>query len=293
MLTGGVSNEREVSLRSGKAVADALRSKGHEVALIDPRDGLGDIGKPDVVFPALHGAGGEDGTIQAALEVRGLSYVGPGVAASALCWDKWLYRQILQAGGLPIAEGELVTQASIWQSNLSKKPFVLKPIQGGSTLDSFIASNPGSIDKTQLEQTLKRYGVMLMEELIEGAELTLSILDRQPLPAIEIIPPEGSAFDYENKYNDATQELCPPQNVSKEVQKQAQDLALRAHKLTDCRDLSRTDIIAGKNGRLVILETNTLPGMTDQSLYPKAAAAAGIDFPSLCDKLVKMAQARA
>jgi D-alanine-D-alanine ligase len=293
VLSGGVSNEREVSLRSGKAVAEALRAKGHTVNMLDPKDGLDDIGRPDAVFPALYGKGGEDGTIQAALEARGLVYVGSGVAASALCWDKWLYRQVLQAAGLPVAEGEVVTLGTIWQSRLSKQPFVLKPIQGGSTLDAHIVRDPAKADKAKLERSLAQYGRMLLEELIVGTELTAGVLGGKPLPVVEIVPPPDSDFDYDNKYNGQTQELCPPKSVSEAVQKRAQDLALRAHQLAGCRDLSRTDIMVNGSGELFILETNTLPGMTSQSLFPKEAATAGITFPDLCDQLVQMTLARA
>ncbi len=292
ILAGGNSNEREVSLRSGAAVADALRQKGHTITMADPRDGLDNLGKPEVVFLALHGAGGEDGTIQAALETANIRYACSGVAASALCFDKWLYRQVLQAAGLPVAKGSTVTLETIWQSPLSRQPFVLKPIQGGSTIDAHIVRDPAKMDKKMLEDSLRRYGVMLLEELISGTELTVAILGDKLLPVVEIIPPEGSDFDYENKYNGKTQELCPPQHVSEEIQKKAQQLALAAHQLTGCRDLSRTDIMSNSAGQLFILETNTLPGMTNQSLLPKAAAAGGVSFPDLCDRLVQMALAR-
>lgn len=291
VLAGGNSNERDVSLRSGAAVAAALREKGHRVTMLDPRDGLGALGKPDVVFPALHGAGGEDGTIQAALETAGVPYIGSGVAASALCFDKWLYRQVLQSAGLPVAPGELVTADTLWRSPLSKQPFVLKPIQGGSTIDAHIVRDPINIDKKMIEASLRRYGVMLLETLIIGTEVTVGILGDKPLPSIEIIPPEGGDFDYDNKYNGKTQELCPPQHVSDALQKKAQKLALAAHQLTGCRHLSRTDLMINTAGKLFILETNTLPGMTNQSLLPKAATAAGLSFPELCDKLVRLALA--
>lgn len=292
VLAGGNSNEREVSLRSGAAVAEALRAKGHTVVLADPRDGPTKIGKPDVVFLALHGAGGEDGTIQAALETANLRYVGSGVAASALCFDKWLYRQVLQAANLPIANGALVTAETIWQSPLSQQPFVLKPIQGGSTIDAYIVRDLTKMDKTKLEASLRQYGVMLLEELVSGIELTVGILGDKPLPPVEIIPPENGDFDYDNKYNGKTQELCPPQHVSDALQKKAQELALAAHQLAGCRDLSRTDLMIDVSGKLFILETNTLPGMTNQSLLPKAAAAGGFSFPELCDQLVRLALAR-
>lgn len=292
VLAGGNSNERNVSLRSGAAVAHALNSIGHHVTTIDPRDGLTLPVQTDVVFPALHGLGGEDGTVQAALETASVPYVGSGPAASALCFDKWLYRRVLTVAGLPVADGAVVTLESIWESPLSRQPFALKPIQGGSTIDTFIVRDLVNVDKKPLETVLRKYGVMLLEALISGTELTIGILDTTPLPVVEIIPPTGSEFDYDNKYNGKTQELCPPQHVSAEIQKHAQALALKAHKLASCRHLSRTDIMVDEPGELYVLETNTLPGMTDQSLFPKAAAAAGINFPDLCDKLVKLALAK-
>lgn len=292
VLAGGNSNERDVSLRSGAAVAEALRTMQHHVTIIDPRDGLTLPKNTDAVFPALHGLGGEDGTIQAVLETAGVPYVGSGVAASALCFDKWLYRQVLIAAGLPVADGTVATLESIWESPLSKKPFVLKPIQGGSTIDTFIVRNPDSVDKKPLEQALRKYGTMLLEALISGTELTVGVLDDTVLPVVEIIPPSDGEFDYDNKYNGQTREICPPQNVGDTIQKQAQELALKVHQLTACRHLSRTDIMIDSMDKLYILETNTLPGMTDQSLFPKAAQAAGMTFPDLCDKLINLALAK-
>jgi len=292
VLAGGISNEHEVSVRSGAGVAEALRSKGHTVTILDPAADMEQLGRPDVVFPALHGLGGEDGTIQAALEAAGVPYVGSGVAASALCFDKWLYRQVLIAAGLPVADGELVTLQTVWDSPLSTRPFVLKPVQGGSTIDTFIIRDPAAANKKMLEASLQKYGAMLLEELIVGTELTVGVLGETPLPLVEIIPPADGEFDYENKYNGKTQELCPPQHVDESAQHQAQQLALQTHRLTGCRDLSRTDIMLSAEGRLVILETNTLPGMTDQSLFPKAAATDGIPMADLADRLVAMALAR-
>ena len=293
VLAGGTSGEREVSLRSGAAVAKALESKGHVVTMVDPKDGLDAIGEPDVVFPALHGAGGEDGVIQGELEKRGIPCVGADSVASALCFDKWAYRVRLQEAGLPVAKGEMVDIEGFEQSPLARHPYVLKPVDGGSTIDTFIVRNPENADKQKIREALEAHGEMLLEELIEGIEITVAVLDRTPLTPVEIIPPEGGEFDYENKYNGQTRELCPPEHLDEAAQSLAKDLALKAHELTACQDLSRTDIIVREDGSQVILETNTLPGMTDQSLYPKAAAASGIPFDELVDKLVKMAKARA
>jgi len=293
VLAGGTSNEREVSLRSGAAVAKALEAKGHHVTVLDPARDLARLGSPDVIFPALHGAGGEDGTLQACLETLGIPYVGSGVATSAMCFDKWLYRRVMLAAGLPIANGALVSAATIWKSPLVQKPFVLKPSQGGSTLDVHIVRDPQSADKAKIEADLNRYGMMLLEELADGIELTVGVLDGRALPAVEIIPPEHGEFDYENKYNGKTQELCPPQHIDDEMHGKIKLLAEQAHRIAGCRDLSRTDVIITKSGHIVLLETNTLPGMTDQSLFPKAAQAGGMPFEELVDSLVTLAVHRA
>ena len=293
VLSGGISAEREVSLRSGASVTKALEAKGFTVVNRDPKDGLDNLGQIDAAFPALHGLGGEDGAIQAELQKLHIPYVGSDAAASALCFDKWAYKQMLRKAGLPVAEDALVTKETIWQSPLTHRPFVLKPIEGGSTIDTFIVRDPAHCDRAAIEAALGRYPDMLLEELVEGIEITVGVLGQQPLPCIESVPPTGGEFDYENKYNGKTQELCPPEHISGGAQVTAQELALQAHHLTDCRDLSRTDIIIRPDGRQVILETNTLPGMTDQSLFPKAAAAASIPMEDLVERLVLMALTRA
>jgi D-alanine-D-alanine ligase len=291
VVCGGTSNEREVSLRSGRAVATALHDAGYDAELLDSKDiPLDVIADCDVVFPVLHGAGGEDGSIQAELEARGVAYVGTGPEASRLCFDKWQYRQKIIAAGLPMAEAALVKADSYLKHQLTQNAYVLKPLTGGSSIDTYIVRNPTSAPKEQIAASFARYGDMLLEQLIVGTELTVGILDETPLPVIEIIPPSDGEFDYENKYNGKTQELCPPQHVSEDVQKQAQALALKAHQLTRCRDFSRTDIMSETaSGKLYLLETNTIPGMTDQSLLPKMAATAGISMPELCKQLVEMA----
>lgn len=293
VLAGGISAERDVSIRSGKTVAEALESKGYKTILLDPLHGIDNLPEADAVFLALHGEGGEDGTIQAELERQGRVYIGADVESSALCFDKRAYKDLLRERDFPLARDEIVTAESFWQSPLIAQPFVLKPIDGGSSIDTYIVRDVSSLPKEALQKSLESYGNMLLEECIEGVELTVGILDKIPLPVIEIIPPASGEFDYANKYNGATRELCPPKNVDQETQAQARELALQVHELVGARDLSRTDIIAAADGRLVILETNTLPGMTAQSLYPKAAAAAGIGMADLADQLVQMALRRA
>jgi D-alanine-D-alanine ligase len=292
LLAGGTSREREVSLRSGQAVAEALQSQGYHVLVRDPSVKLHQVSQPDAVFPVLHGQGGEDGTIQEQLENMGVPFVGSDAAASRCCFDKWKYRQLLGAHKLPIAEGALVTATSLWRSALARSPFVLKPFDGGSSIDTHIVRNPQSVDRQAIEDSFTRNPKMLIEGLIEGTEITVGVLGDQALQVIEIIPPSDKEFDYENKYNGQTQELCPPQNVSNAAQTQAQELALQIHQLCGCRDFSRTDMIVTPDGECIVLETNTIPGMTAQSLFPKAAAAAGLAMPELAERLVAMALAR-
>ena len=171
---------------------------------------------------------------------------------------------------------------------LVKSPFVLKPVSGGSSIDTFIVRDANDVPLEAIMHALQKYGSMLLEQLIVGVELTVGILGDEPLPVIEIIPPTNGEFDYENKYNGKTQELCPPKNVSAAVQKRAQKLALRVHRAAGCRDLSRTDMIYEPNtDSLYVLETNTIPGMTAQSLYPKMSS--DKTFSQLCDTLITFA----
>lgn len=273
-------------------MATALQQAGYEVAQHDPAPHLDEalVKTADVVFSVLHGKHGEDGEMQAQLDTLGVPYVGSGEAASRLCFDKWQYKQLLIKNNLLTPQGALLHDENLQQHPLAQKPFVLKPYDGGSSVDTFIVRDPATADFTTMQRALEQHGRMLLEALIEGTEITVGVLGTSALPVIEIIPPSGAEFDYENKYNGQTQELCPPPHVSDELQKQAQALALQIHTLCGCRHYSRTDIMITPEGKLQVLETNTLPGMTDQSLIPKAAAAEGITMVQLVDRLVKLAQ---
>jgi D-alanine-D-alanine ligase len=290
VLLGGASNEREVSLRSGKAVSDALKAAGHEVLEYDPKDGFvglaSFVGKVDCVFPILHGKGGEDGEVQAELEKLGFKYLGADSRASKLCYDKVEFKKILNKLSILTPKGEVVSEESIKTSAIIDRPYVLKPIDGGSSVDSFVVRDP--LNQSYDPKVFKNYKRMLLEELIEGTEITVSILGDSSLPVIEIIPPEGKEFDYENKYNGATQEICPPENVSENIQQAAQKLAELIHKEVGVRHLSRTDIIIDKEDKLWVLELNTIPGLTFQSLFPKAAKTSGISFEDLVQKFLDL-----
>lgn len=289
VVCGGDSSEREVSLRSGNAVAEALRTIGHEVTVLDTSDSDEAICTCDVVFPVLHGVGGEDGQLQARLEKCGVRFVGTGSVASQLCMNKAAYREKMLEAGFLMAQGTVVTKDSYGEHSLSRAPHVLKPIDGGSTIDTYIVRDATNIDQSLVADYFSRHEQMILEELIVGDEITVGVLGEKALPVIEIIPPQNEDFDYENKYNGKTQELCPPLHVAEHVQQKAQELTVAIHKLAGCRDFSRTDFIVTANEKYYLLETNTIPGMTGQSLYPKMAATAGIAFPELCDQLTQMA----
>lgn len=295
-IYGGTSSEREVSLRSGKNVHETLERLGHTVAVFDPiedpayahiADHLVGI---DVVFPVLHGKGGEDGVLQTVLEAAAVPFVGTGAQASRDCFDKLRTLDMLEAAGLPIPQTVLVAYADLANHPLTKAPFVIKPRDEGSTVDTFLVRDVATFDPAAYADVFAARGSLLLEELIDGVELTVPVLGTQALPVIEIIPPRGQEFDYNNKYNGKTQELCPALHVPYGVQAKARTLAEQTHRVMGCRHLSRTDIMWSAAGELRILEINTLPGMTSQSLYPKSAQVSGLDFDQLIERLVMLAK---
>lgn len=292
VLGGGTSYEKEVSQRSAASVQKALEDLGHTVAYLDPAttptpEIIAQAKQSAGVLPILHGAGGEDGTIQAELERENIPYFGPSAQSCRGTFDKARFKEILEQYELPTPKWNVITADDLDHEPLAREPFVLKPTSGGSSIDTFIIRDQ-TFDSAPLQKALAKHGKMLIEELIDGPEITVGILEDTALPVIEIIPPHDEEFDYENKYNGAAQELCPPVNVSTELQEQAQQLALEAHRTTQCRHLSRTDIMIDKDGNLFIIDTNTIPGLTDQSLFPKAAEKAGYSWAPLVDKFTKL-----
>lgn len=292
VLGGGISPEKEVSLRSAAAVRGALEQLGHTVTQLDPATVAIDAllekaAKTDGVFPILHGVGGEDGAIQSKLEQANLPYFGPSAASCQATFDKAHFKKILIKHGIRTPLSNVISAGDLQDEPLTHKPFVLKPIGGGSSIDTFIIRSI-PFDSAPLLEALSRYETMLIEEFIEGSEITVGILEDEALPVVEIIPPLNQEFDYENKYNGATQELCPPVNVSTEIQQRAQALALKTHYATNCRHLSRTDMLVNSDGELYVIDTNTIPGLTDQSLYPKAAAAAGLGWTELVKRFTQL-----
>ncbi|GAC1369308.1 MAG: D-alanine--D-alanine ligase [Candidatus Saccharimonadales bacterium] len=293
VLGGGNSSEREVSLRSSAAVRAALEANGHEVEMLDPAQGEQAVRagseRNDLIFPILHGTGGEDGTIQRLLESIGKPYLGSDAAASELCFDKARLKAVLAKNDILTPRGEVVTAETFETSELAKAPFVLKPVADGSSVGTMIVRQlPYS--RALAAELLGRYGEMLLEEMIAGTEITVPVLGKTALPVIEIIPPQGKEFDYENKYNGATSELCPPLHVSAKLQTRAQRLAEQVHAASGARHISRTDMIITPDGKIYVLEINTLPGMTATSLLPRSAAAAGMDWSALAARLVELTQ---
>lgn len=287
VLLGGPSAEREVSLRSGAAVASGLRARGHRVSEIDP---IGDWRLPpglDAVFLALHGTYGEDGTVQSVLEALGMPYTGCGVEASRVAFDKAETKQRLLAAGVPTARSVVVSRPDEdWPGGWSP-PVVMKPVCQGSSVGLRFVGEPGEWPEA-LRDALRHDRRVLVEERILGREVTVGILEDRALPVVEVRP-KGGAYDYQSKYTaGATDYLCPAP-FDEATTRGLQSAALAAFHAVGGRDYARVDIMVRPDGSPVVLEVNTLPGMTETSLLPKAAAAAGIPFAELCERMVALA----
>lgn len=292
VMRGGPSAEREVSLRSGAAVAAALRSLGHTVHELDPRPDDWQLpAGTQVVFLALHGTYGEDGTVQARLEELGVPYTGCGVEASRLAFDKVLTKKRCLAAGVPTARFEVLqSPTASWPLGWNP-PVVLKPVRQGSSVGlQFV--DAVSEWSGKLAEALQHDTEVLLEERILGRETTVAILDEEPLPVVEVRPKQG-AYDYTNKYTaGATEYLCPAP-LPPEVTRAVQEAALGAFRAVGGRDYGRVDVMVRDTGAPVVLEVNTLPGMTETSLFPKAAAAVGLSYPALCQRMIELALRRA
>lgn len=294
VLKGGPSSERDVSLKSGAAVAQALRDAGCRVEEIEFAECALPVLPPvfDVVFPALHGAFGEDGEIQALLEARGIRYVGSGPAASRLIMDKLGTKQALAAAGVPTAKWALLTDARAAMPATLTFPVVVKPnLQGSSIGISKVAAGDEAGWRKALDTAFALDTCVFAEEFIAGTEITVGLLAGKALPVVEVKPcGKGRWYDYDAKYDHKqghTEYLCPPQSVSPAVQQRAQELAEKIFSLLGAKDLLRVDFIVDAAGTPWCLEGNAIPGFTGTSLLPKAAQAAGISFVELCARLVK------
>ena len=302
LIAGGVSAEREVSLRGAAGVEQALNRDRYEVVRYDPATDLAriaaDAANIDAAFILLHGVHGEDGTIQGFLDLLGIPYQGAGVLGSALAMDKNLAKVMYRLAGLPVAPWVMVEPGDLRDSGRIESavglPCVVKPVRQGSSIGMSIVRTRDQLPAA-LELALRHDGEVMVEAFLKGRELTAGVLGNSELtalPLIEIIPDSRyDFFNYEAKYQPgATREVCPAP-VSETVRARAQDYAVRAHRSLQLRGYSRTDmILVGEE--LYLLETNTIPGMTPTSLLPQAAAEAGLPFVALLDRLIELALER-
>ncbi len=284
VLMGGWSAEREISLLSGRAVLAGLQRRGVDVHAIDAgRDVLEVLarGAFDRVFIVLHGRGGEDGQLQGALELMELPYTGSGVLASALGMDKWRSKLVWQAAGLPVPEFELLDAGSDFAAVEQRLglPLFVKPANEGSSVGVTKVQQPGAL-RHAYQVAAQHDTLVLAERFIGAGEFTVAVLDGVALPPVQIVP-STEFYDYEAKYfRDDTQYLCPC-GLPQERVEQMRHMALQAFALIGCRGWGRVDFLMDSDGSLYPLEVNTVPGMTDHSLVPMAARAAGIDFDEL------------
>ncbi|MBN1556088.1 MAG: D-alanine--D-alanine ligase [Phycisphaerae bacterium] len=299
VLMGGPSKEREVSLLSGAAVAKALQEAGHKVTRADitPRD-TSALDRPgmDIAFIALHGEFGESGELQQLCEERGVRYTGSPPRASRLGMDKAATKQLLLRSDIHTPEWMIIEKfhsrkdVDRWVKEIDP-PVVVKPVNDGSSLDVYICPDAAGRNEA-LEELLDTYGRAMLEEYVEGRELTVGILGRAALPIIEIVP-SRKFFDYKAKYADdsGTEYIINP-NLPDDVARRVKVDAIKAHDILGCRDFSRVDFILDHENVPQFLEINTIPGFTSHSLVPMAARQLGIGMPDLCDRIVRMAMER-
>jgi len=292
VLMGGPSSEREISFLSGNAVLKALREKGVDAHAFDPaerdvfelrEDGF------ERVFIALHGRYGEDGTVQGALETLKIPYTGSGVMASALAMDKWRTKLVGQAVGIPTPRFRIASAATDWMRTVAELglPLIVKPAREGSTIG---ITKVTAVDHGELAQAhavaAQHDDLVLVEEFVEGTELTASIVSDRALPLIRIEAPAGN-YDYHNKYfSDETKYFCPA-GLPEEKEREIRAAALAAFRIVGCHGWGRLDLMLRRDGSFSFLEVNTSPGMTGHSLVPMAAKVAGLNFPDLCVEILR------
>lgn len=286
VVAGGQSGEREVSLRTGAAVEEALRARGLEVDGLDMGDSVFSLAERlsspgAVVFNALHGGYGENGSIQGLFEILRVPYTHSGVLASALAMDKPASRRMFEGHGIPVAEGAVVPRSDLARGDPMPRPFVVKPPAGGSSIGVTVVR-----EGAELPPPPEGGGdhPVLVEAYVPGREVTVAVLGGEALAPLEIRPRSGF-YDYDSKYRPGGSEYFVPAPIPEEASGEARDLARRAHELLGCRGLTRHDFRYDDSdgpGRLVLLEVNTQPGLTPTSLVPRIAEHAGISFEELC-----------
>jgi D-alanine-D-alanine ligase len=298
VLMGGPSTEREISLKSGKAVFESLTQQGLDVAAIDVKSfdhretaELIRSFNIDCAFVVLHGRFGEDGQIQSILEGLRLPYTGSGVEASRKAMDKVSAKKIFRKNNIPVPAELIIEKKSFLRGSLIEPgfglPWVIKPPTHGSSIGLSLVEKAVDADKA-IDIALGFDDRALVEEYIKGRELTVGILENQPLCVIEIIP-KNKFFDFEAKYQSGLTDYIVPAQLEDSLSRRAREMALKAHQVLGCFGFSRVDIMLDQQNRLYVLEVNTIPGLTSTSLLPKAARYAGIDFDQLCLKLLESA----
>ena len=291
---GGWSSERPVSLMSGEGVAAALESRGHRVTRIDMGRDVAEVlarAAPDVVFNALHGTPGEDGTVQGLMDLMGLTYTHSGLATSVIAIDKELTKQRLVPHGIPMPGGRIVASEDLYRADPLPRPYVLKPVNEGSSVGVAIVTEGGNYGQPigrDVAGPWQQFDHLLAEPFIRGRELTTAVLGDRALMVTELIP-TTEFYDFDAKYTDGlTRHVCPAE-IPDHVAEACKDIALRAHQLLGCQGTSRSDFrwddsqgVAG----LFLLEVNTQPGMTPLSLVPEQARHTGLDYPDLVEAIL-------
>jgi D-alanine-D-alanine ligase len=290
ILAGGPSNERAISLRSGTAVYNALLNEGFDAIFIDVKEDIREVIKNnriDAAFIALHGRYGEDGTVQKALEEASIPYTGSGVKASRLALDKIASKEVFLKNNIPTPKHVVLEKEKfdMSQAEAIGFPLVVKPQFEGSSIGLSIVKEKKSL-QAAIEKAFQYGEKILLEEYIQGRELTVGILCDKPLPVIEIVT-KNNIYDYEAKYKDSTTRYLVPAPIDKDAYIEAGRLGAIAHSALGCRSFSRVDMLMDKTGKIFILEVNTIPGMTERSLLPKAAQARGLRFNELCVKILE------
>jgi len=298
VLQGGWSQEREISLMSGAAIASALERLGYRVTTLDmTHDVAQDLArlKPDLVYNALHGSPGEDGTVQGMMDLMGIRYTHSSLKTSAMAMDKNLTKIILTAAGIRMPSGKLIASEELFNADPLPRPYVIKPVAEGSSVGVVIVSDDSDYGKPVLKKSKgpwAEYDFLLAEEYIPGRELTVAVLNGRPLVVTELKPSKGF-YDYDAKYTEGLTNHILPAKIPKDVANHAMLIAEAAHAILGCSGVSRSDFRydesrAGVEG-LFLLEVNTQPGMTQLSLVPEQAAWCGFDFDSLIQQIVEAA----
>jgi len=297
VLMGGWSAEREVSLMSGGDVADALEGLGHKVTRIDMDRNVASVlaeVQPDIVFNALHGTPGEDGSVQGMLDLMQIPYTHSGMATSVVAIDKVLTKQVLMPHGIPMPGGLIVESETLFAADPMPRPYVLKPVNEGSSVGVAIVTDEGNYGlpiSRDAAGPWQEFEVLLAEPFIRGRELTTAVIGEEALAVTELVPKSGF-YDYDAKYTDGMTEHICPADVPADIAERCMDIALKAHQLLGCRCASRSDYrwddTKGADG-LFLLEVNTQPGMTPLSLVPEQAKHIGLSYPELVQRIVEEA----